>query len=308
MSIETLPTSSAPGARPAGGRQRSGAALLAVGMAVVAWSASAVAIKSTSSGGLVGSFYRLWFATAGLWLAALAIPALRRGFDRAWLRASLVGGALFGLHQIVFFNSIKLTSVANVMILTALQPVLVAAVAGPLFGEKPRLSDIMWSLLAIVGTAVVMLGASEGVGTSLWGDLLAVVNLFAFTAYFLASKRFRSRVGAPEYMVGMTTVAAIVVGAVTLASGQDLASPTRYDLLVLLLVAIVPGTLGHLVINWAHVHVSAFVISILILAVPVLSSAGAALLLDEPLTGIQIAGGAVVLASIAMVIRSTATR
>ncbi len=308
MSIDTLPEAVSAQTRSAGAGARHTTALAAVSATVVVWGASAVAIKSTSTTGLVGSFYRLWFAVAGLWLAALVLPSVRRRFDRNWLRASLLGGALFGFHQIVFFGSIKLTSVANVVILTSLQPVLVAAVAGRFFGERPRLSDVLWSLLAVLGTVAVMAGSTRGAGYSFWGDVLAVVNLFAFTAYFLASKRFRQKVGAPEYMVGMTTVAGLVVATTTLALGEDLSSPTRYDLLALLLVAIFPGTLGHLTINWAHVHVSAFAISILILAVPVISSAGAALFLEEPLGWIQIAGGALVLAAIAMVIRSAAER
>ena len=308
MSIDTPPAVASTEAGSAGPNGQNGLALFAVSVTVVVWGASAVAIKSTSTTGLVGSFYRLWFAVAGLWLAALVLPSVRRRFDGNWLRASLVGGALFGLHQIVFFSSIKLTSVANVMILTSLQPVLVAAVAGRFFGERPRLGDVLWSLLAVVGTAAVMAGSTRGTGYCFWGDVLAVANLFAFTAYFLASKRFREKVGAPEYMVGMTTVAGVVVATATLIGGEDLGSPTRYDLLALLLVAILPGTLGHLVINWAHLYVSAFAISILILAVPVISSAGAALYLDEPLGWIQIGGGLVVLIAIAIVIRSTTER
>src|SRR5215470_4777714 len=103
--------------------------------AVLTWSCSNVVIKLTSTNGLTTSFYRLWIAVPFLWAIAAAVPSIRRGLDGAWLRASIGGGALFGLHQLLFFSSLKLTSVINVSIIGALQPALVLLVAGPMFGE-----------------------------------------------------------------------------------------------------------------------------------------------------------------------------
>lgn len=106
----------------------------------------------------------------------------------------------------------------------------------------------------------------------------------------------------------MTTVAGILMLAVCLASGQDLASPRGWDLPILLAIALLPGTLGHFLSNWAHRHTSAFAMSIMILAVPVIASAGAAMFLDERLGLPEITGGAVVLIAIGSVIASAHPR
>ena len=118
--------------RPAGAGVRS-LALLAVAAVVVLWGCSSVVIKLSSTTGLVASFYRLWFAIPLLGLVAAGSPSIRRGMNREWLTGCLVGGGLFGLHQLLFFSSIKFTSVANVTIIGALQPVLVLLLAGRLF-------------------------------------------------------------------------------------------------------------------------------------------------------------------------------
>ena len=131
-----------------------------------------------------------------------------------------------------------------------------------------------------------------------------MLNLFAFTAYFLASKRFRERVGPWEYVIGMTSVSGIVVLAVALLSGQDLRSPVGWDWVVLAALAFFPGTLGHVLTNWAHAHTSAFVVSMMLLAVPVLAALGAVVLLGETLGALQIAGGAVVLVAIGRIVAS----
>ena len=124
------------------------AALAAIAGAVVVWSLSNVAIKATSVTGLVASFWRLWIAVPVLWGGVLATPAARTELDAGFRRASLLGGVLFGLHQILFFSALKLTSVATVSMVGALQPALVLLVAGPLFGERitrePRRSGPPW--------------------------------------------------------------------------------------------------------------------------------------------------------------------
>jgi drug/metabolite transporter (DMT)-like permease len=280
-------------------------ALVAVAFAVLTWGWSNVAIKAVSVSGLVASFYRLWLAIPVLWLVVALVPGVRRGLDRDWLRASAVGGVLFGVHQLLFFSSLKLTSVANVSIIGALQPALVLLLAGPLFGERASGSAIAWSGVALAGTVVVVIGSHGAPGWSPLGDALAVANLFAFTTYFLFSKRARARVGTAQYVIGMTTVAGVVILLVCLVSRQDLASPHRGDWATLFGLAMVSGTLGHLLTNWAHPHASAFVISILLLGVPVLASGGAAFFLGETLGAAQLAGGAIVLVAIAVVVLSS---
>ncbi|HZR84409.1 MAG TPA: DMT family transporter [Candidatus Binatia bacterium] len=291
-------------------RRQQTLALVAVALAVLTWGWSNVAIKTVSTTGLVASFYRLWLAIPVLWLLPAVSARRRRRLDASWLRASAIGGTLFGFHQVLFFTSLKLTSVANVSIIGALQPALVLLVAAPLFGEPVTRSAIGWAAVAVAGTGLVVIGSHGSPGWSPLGDAIAVVNLFAFTAYFLFSKRARARVEATDYVIGMTTVSGLLVLAVCVATRQDLASPTPSDWPVLVGLALVSGTLGHVLTNWAHAHASAFVVSIMLLGVPVLASAGAAAFLGETITPAELVGGAIVLGAIARIVfsaRSPAT-
>jgi drug/metabolite transporter (DMT)-like permease len=280
-------------------------AFAAVAAVVAFWGVSGIAIKLTSTTGLVASFYRLWFAIPLVWAVTAGMPSMRRRMGRAWLGACLVGGALFGLHQLLFFTSIKFTSVANVTIIGALQPALVLLFAGRMFGERVSLAAIAWSSVALGGTVLVVIGAAQTPAWSPLGDALAVGNLFAFTAYFLVSKRVRSWVRAPEYVIGMTTVAGVVVLVACLVTDQEILAPKGRDWAILLFLAVFPGTLGHVLMNWAHRHVSAFAMSVMLLAGPVIASLGAVVILDEALRALQIAGGTLVLIAIGVIVRST---
>lgn len=283
-------------------------ALLAVSVAVVTWGGSNVMIKAVPVPGLVASFYRLWFSVPLLWAIALLHAPARARLDGAWLRASLIGGGLFALHQVLFFTALKTTTVANVALIGALQPPLVLCVAERWFDETPAPRAFGWSLLAITGAALVVGGAAGLPGWNPFGDLLAVANLFAFTAYFLATKRLRDRAGATEYVIGMTTVAALIMLVICGASGQALLSPRGADWLVLLLLAMFPGTLGHFLAAWAYPYVSAFAVSILFLAVPVVATAGAAVFLGETLRPVQLVGAALVLGAVAAVVLQQSAR
>jgi drug/metabolite transporter (DMT)-like permease len=277
-------------------------ALVAVGVTVFIWGWSSVLIKAVAVSGLVASFYRLWLSIPLLWL----IPLLRRdggrGLNGAWLRGSLWGGALFALHQALFFSSLKQTTVANVTLIGALQPSLVLLVAGRWFGEAAGARAVVWSLVALAGAALVIVGAAGLPGWSPLGDALAFGNLLAFTAYFLASKRIRQRVDTTDYLIGMTTVAGVIMLGICLANGEALSSPQGGQWLVLLVLALLPGTLGHFLINWAHPHTSAFAVSMLLLASPVVACAAAALALGEHLGGLQVLGAAITLAGVAAVV------
>ena len=292
-------------AGPGNERESHALALCAVAGAVLTWGCSNVLIKAVSTTGLVASFYRLWIAIPLLWVLPAMVPSMRRRLTREWLLASLVGGGLFALHQVLFFTSLKLTTVADVTLIGALQPPLVLLIAGRMFGEAITRRALMWSVVAVAGTALVVLGAAGAPGWSPLGDLIAVGNLFAFTAYFLASKRIRARAGTGEYLIGMTTVAGLIILAVALLTGQRLASPQGWDWAILLFLALLPGTLGHFLTNWAHPYTSAFMVSIMFLAVPVIACAGAALFLGETLNAAQLLGGAVVLTAVGAVVAAT---
>ena len=283
-------------------------ALLAVAVAVLTWGCSNVVIKGIAVPGLVASFYRLWMSVPLLWAIPLLHPASRARLDRRWLRAATIGGCLFALHQILFFSALKLTTVANVALIGALQPPLVLLVAGRWFGESAAPGAFGWSLVALAGLALVIAGGAGLHGWSPLGDALAVGNLFAFTAYFLATKRLRDDAGATEYMIGMTSVAALIMTVICVGSGQPLLAPRGWEWAVLLGLALFPGTLGHFLASWAYPHASAFAVSIMFLAVPVVASVGAAVFLDESLGALQLVGGAVVLAAVAAVVLSQPAR
>ena len=275
--------------------------LTAVAIAVAAWGFGNVLVKLTSFDGIVLSLYRLW---AGFFVMLVAMRVARMRLTLAAFRQSLPGGLLFGVNVVMFFSALKLTSVADATLISALQPAIVFVVAGPMFGERAGAREIAWTAIALAGVAIVVLASA---GTPAWsplGDLLAVGAVLTFTGYFLASKRIRVSVGPVEYVAAMQLSAALVVTPIALASRQHMGLGSALDWVWLMSIVLFSGIGGHLLVNWAHRYVDVKVSSVMMLGVPVVGALAAWVVLDEPLGVLQVFGGAVTIAALAVIARA----
>ena len=266
---------------------------------VAGWSFANTIPKLVPVPAMTFAFWRLWLG-AGAMLVLLAV--LGRRPTRVAVRASIPGGVLFGLNLVFFFSAIKDTSVADVLVIGALQPLLVMLVAGRLFGERASRREWLWGAVSLAGVVVFIVGSSGTPTWSLRGDLLAFASLLVWTAYFLVSKRVRARVPAIEYMSTVTVVAAVVVTPLALASGHSLGSLRIQDWMWLLLfLGAAQG--GHIVLAWSLPHVDVTLASLLILAEPVLTAVAALAVLGEPIRILEVVGGLVAVGSLAAVVR-----
>lgn len=280
--------------------------VLAATSAVLVWGASSVLIKQVEDlNGLGIACYRIWLGAA---LVTIAFVASGGRITRRLLRLSLLGGITFGADIVLFFCAVQETSVANATVIGALQPVLVLLVAGRLFGEEPRASEIAWGAVAIGGAALVVLGGDGGGVNSLFGDLLAVGALVAWTCYFVFTKSARRDLSAFEYLTGMAIVAAVAAVPIPLLYPDALGGTDANGWLTIVYITLINGLLGHFLMSWAHGHVTLLTLSLLTLGIPVCSAAAAALWIDEPLTLLQLGGMVVVLAALGLVSVSAARR
>lgn len=282
------------------------AGILATTAGVTIWGVSSIMVKSIE--GIDGTgiaFHRLLIGA--VFLVALH---LARGGRITWemLWISAAGGLAFGLDIVLFFSALRETSVANATVIGALQPILLAPIGVRLFGEHLDRRVIGWSVVAVAGTAVVVLGSTGLPQWSLRGDLLAVGALASWTAYFVASKQARRRLGTLEYFTGLSVVACAVIAPYALLVGADLSPARTIDWVTIVVVTVFSGALGHVLLNWSHEHVPLQIVSLLTLLVPVVATAGAVLFLGERVTLAQWAGMTVVVAALAVVVRERPAR
>ncbi len=280
-----------------------------VALAVVLYSTGPVLAQATSVSGPVFSFWRLWFGVLVL-AAAMAVHGRVTGRWpplRAW-RWSLGAGAAFGIHQLLMFSAIKATTVADVTLVGTLSPVVTALIALPFFRERPGLPFRLWSVVAMAGAAVVVAGASTSPDGDPVGMVLALANVVAFAGFFLLSKGSRDKLDVFPFLAGVMTVAAVLVSVYVAVTPEAVGTVTSRDLVLCLVVALVPGALGHAVMTWPLRWVPANVPPVLRLGVPVLASLWAWWWLAEPITVWHLTGGLITIGGVAGAVLSPSGR
>ncbi|MCU0269457.1 MAG: DMT family transporter [Acidimicrobiales bacterium] len=274
----------------------------------VVFATGPVMVAATSLPGAVFSFWRLWLGVPLLGLATLVhVRSTHRRPKRAgWVWAARCGVA-FAVHQVMFMTALQSTSVVDVTLMNTLAPVVVAALAAGLFGERPSAAFRLWSGLAIVGAAAVALAGSSGPDGDPAGMALAAGNVVFYALFFVWSKQAREEVDTTPFLFGATLVAAVGVSGWLLVSGQPVTPVSTHDLVLCLAVAALPGFAGHFSVTWALAWVPANVPPVIMLSIPVISGSLAWVVLGEAVTAAQLAGGVVTLAGVAGALRSPVT-
>jgi drug/metabolite transporter (DMT)-like permease len=280
-----------------------------VWLGTLLYSTGPVMVGAASASGPVLSFWRLWIGVVVMGAATLVHMRLTGGRpDREGWRWSAKAGAAFGVHQLLFMIAVQTTSVVDVTLMQVLAPLFVSVLAVRLFGERPGHRFRLWSLVAILGAAVVVLAGAAGPDGAPLGMALAAANVAFFAVFFVVSKQARAFIDVVPFLFGMILAAAVTVSAFVAVTGERPGSATGRDLALAAAIAVVPGALGHLVSTFPLRTVAANVPPVIQLTIPFLAGAMAWVLLGQRITALHLVGGLVTIIGVAGAIRSNSVR
>jgi drug/metabolite transporter (DMT)-like permease len=278
--------------------------LVALVVAVIAVSTSAILVRFSDAPSLIKAFYRVLFTIALLGPFAFGRygERIRSLSARDLLVASLAGMAL-AAHFASWFESLEWTSVAASVTIVQAQPLFVAGGAALLLDERVTRRMRIGIVVAIGGMAVMSLGELLTSGAlsgtrPLYGNALALVGAVMAAAYVLAGRSLRQHVPLIPYVLVVYSACALTLLALVLLEGVPVVGYSAEEWLLFVGMAIGPGLFGHTVINWALAHVESSVVSVSLLGEPIGSTVLALLLLSEVPTPVTIVGGAIVLGGI----------
>ena len=279
--------------------------MLAVTVAVLAFSITASLVKWSGTPGAVIAFWRMLAAVAVWWLIARLA-----GQAPTWLsmRAALLPGLLFGVNLATFFTAITRTSVAHAEFVGSIAPLVLAPTGALLFGERIVWRAFAWGSVAIVGVSMVIFGGTGAGTATVTGDVLAVIAMLLWCAYLLAAKRVRQQMGVAQFMASVTPIAAVALAVIVLLRGGA-TDVTDRGWLVIVTLLILTGVTAQGLITYAQSQVPVATIAVMQVAQPGLSVAWAALLIDEGVRPVQVVGMAIVLVGLTLfTLRSTTGR
>jgi drug/metabolite transporter (DMT)-like permease len=283
--------------------QRFDYAVLALGVCAV--STGAVLVRQADAPPLVIAAYRMVLASAPL----LAIAVVKRRPllpQRDRLALSLIAGVCLALHFAFWIASVKQTSIVTSVVLVTAQPLFVAVASGPLLGERPTATTWLGIALAAAGAAVMVLEDISSGSETLLGDLYAVLGAVFASGYFLAGRSLRAAGESwLSYVTLAYSIAAIVLVAIALGSGESFGGYEAETYLVFVALALVPQLIGHTALNRSLGYLPAVSVTIAVLGEPVGATILGAIFLDEIPSAVEVAGGLLVLGGVYVGLRTS---
>lgn len=275
--------------------------LIAIFIGVISVSTSAILVKLVAADSGVIAFYRMLFSVL-LMAPTFLIYYRKEVFDiekKDWV-FSIISGIFLAFHFILWFESLRYTSVASSTVLVTLQPLFAIVGTFVFFKEPIAFKTVFSGIVAIAGSILISWGDFKVGGLAFYGDMLALIACSLVTGYMLFGQEVRKRVSLTTYTIVVYTASTITLFVYILIKGESFGPYPTMDWIWFLLLAIIPNLLGHNLFNWALKWVSANVISIAILFEPVGASILAYFIFNEHLVSTQVVGGIIVIIGITL--------
>ena len=281
--------------------QRSASVVLLV--AVICVSSGSILIRMADAPAVTVAFYRLGYAA--IIHAILSIPGRRdyRRFDHRTFLKSLAAGAALAVHFVLWILSLDHTSVAASTVLVSFHPIFTALFAYVALGETLSRRQMFSVVLALFGTMVIA-GGAHLAGGSLLGDGLALAGGAALAIYLLVGRQVRATISTLTYTTVVYSFAAVCVMVLILILGRPLGGGGSREHLIFVALAVIPTLLGHTLLSWSLAHIQAFDVSASVLGEPVGATILAYFLLSEVPAPHQLAGGAMVLVALGLLLQN----
>lgn len=261
-----------------------------------------IVLRSMSSTSLVG---------LRIFGAAIVLTLFRRQFSQlfrlpgrtiAWIALSSLLGVV--LNQLLFVKGLSFTTAINASLLTTTIPVFTLAVSIALGHDRASLRHFLGIGLAAAGVIYLVdpLRASFSAQTTL-GNILIVINSFAYGAYIAVSRDLFRRYGALNVITWIFLVGALMIlpFAGYAWTSDALNSVPLGTWLIVAYIIIIPTVVAYYLNSWAVIRVSPSIVAIYIYLQPLLAFGFAPMILGESWNSRTLVACALIFAGVGVV-------
>ncbi|MCG1012563.1 DMT family transporter [Tepidanaerobacter sp. GT38] len=170
----------------------------------------------------------------GIWLKTKDMPKF------------LLYGLITALHFLLYIASLMYTSIAHSLSLVYTAPIMIAVLTALFFKEPIPRHKYLGIFMVILG--IIILAGFEPMLTKemILGDVMAIGSALCLALYSIAGRRERDNYPLFQYVFWVYFLAAIFLLPVAL---KNFSLPTPKNFAILLLIALLPTTLGHTLYN-----------------------------------------------------------
>lgn len=274
--------------------------MIMIVIGILGISLSSIFVKYSQAPSAVTAAFRLLWTVLFLTPVVLGKGEVRRELlhtpkKLVWL--SILSGVFLAIHFVLWFESLKHTSVASSTTIVCTEVIWVCL--GFCLFLKGKLS---WKAVAaigvtLLGSAIIALSDS-GSGSQLYGDVLALLAAIAVAVYTLIGRVVRKSLSTTVYTYMVYTACAAVLVLTCLVQGYALLGYGVSAIVVGLLLAVFSTILGHSIFSWCLKYFSPAFVSASKLCEPVVAALFAGFLFAEIPGWLQVLGGVLILGGV----------
>jgi drug/metabolite transporter (DMT)-like permease len=277
-------------------------AALAAAIAGMSW--SALFVRWAGVPAPASAFYRVLIAAAVL-VPWRLVRGSRRPPKRRAVLLALAGGVFFAFDLLLFNAAVLRTSAATAVLLGNNAPIFVGLGTWMFLGKRPAVAFWTGLALALAGCTLIVFSDASSRGATMrgsaTGDLLALSAAVFWAAYMVTTERVRTEMDTLTFNTFAIAASVLTLLAVCLLLRVPLSGYSGRTWAALFALGFLSQLASYYALVYALGHLPATITSVAVIAQVPLAAFLAAALLGEPLTGAQVAGGAVVLVGIYVV-------
>ncbi len=274
--------------------------MLMIVIGVLGISLSSIFVKYSTAPSTVTAAYRL------LWTVLLMGPVMfgkrevrqeLHTVPRKMAFLSLLSGLFLAIYFVLWFESLKHTSVASSTTIVCTEVIWVCL--GYCVCLKGKLTKAAVSAIAVTLLGSLLIAWSDSAQeTHLYGDALALLAAVAVAVYTLIGRIVRRSLSTTVYTFLVYSACAVVLVISCVAQGASLFAFGVSPILVGALLAVFSTILGHSVFSWCLKYFSPAFVSASKLCEPVVAALFATFLFDEIPGVVQVLGGVLILGGV----------
>lgn len=271
---------------------------LVITVGIIGISMSAILIRFSTAPSAVTAAWRLLWTVIFMSPVVFGKGTVRRELahmDRKAALLSVCSGVFLAVHFMLWFEALRLTSVASAATLVCTEVIWVSLGFWLFWKGSVSGKAAMTIAVTLLGSALVAL-ADSGAGKShLEGDLLAVLAAIASAVYMLFGRSAQKKLSTTVYTFVVYVSCAAVLLCLSLIQGQGLMEYGLDTVAIGAALALFSTILGHSIFSWALKFFSPSFVSASKLLEPVGAGILAALLFGEIPGAMALLGGVMIL-------------
>ena len=275
--------------------------MIMIVIGVIGISLSSIFVKYSTAPSVVTAASRL------LWTVLLMTPVVfgkkevRRELfriDRKTALLSCLSGLFLAIHFVLWFESLRHTSVASSTTIVCTEVIWVAL--GFCLFLKWKISGKAAAVIGVtlLGSVLIAYADSSSGEGHLYGDALALLAAVAVAVYMLIGRVVREGVSTTVYTYMVYGACGAVLVVMCIVQGYGLFEYGISPLIVGLLLAVFSTILGHSIFSWCLKFFSPSFVSASKLCEPVVAGVIAGFLFGEIPTLLQMLGGVLILGGV----------